>query len=203
MNVKAIRSFLGHAGFNRRFIKYFSQVACPMTQLLVKDAPFNFPEECIQAFDKLKNELTQAIIMIKPDWSLPFEVMCDASDYAVGAVSLCPTIHDNKGAINLAADHLSQLENPDLGKLTKAEIRDLFPKERLMAVFDNNNEPWYADYANYLASRVLPFRSTRQEKQKFFNDLRHYFWDEPFLFKQCADRIIRRCVTEDEATQIL
>ncbi|GJY59373.1 ribonuclease H-like domain-containing protein [Tanacetum coccineum] len=72
-----------------------------------------------------------------------------------------------------------------------------------MAVSDKNNEPWYADYANYLASRVLPFRSTRQEKQKFFSDLRHYFWDEPFLFKQCADRIIRRCVAGDEAAQIL
>ncbi|GJS76039.1 reverse transcriptase domain-containing protein [Tanacetum coccineum] len=57
-----------------------------MTQLLVKDAPFNFFEECIQAFDTLKRELTQAPIMIKPDWSLPFEIMCDASDYAVRAV---------------------------------------------------------------------------------------------------------------------
>ncbi|GKD07869.1 reverse transcriptase domain-containing protein, partial [Tanacetum coccineum] len=108
-----------------------------------------------------------------------------------------------KGVENLAADHPSQLENLDLGKLTKAEISDLFPEERLMAVSDKNNEPWYADYANYLASRVLPFRSTCQEKQKFFNNLRHYFWDEPFLFKQCADRIIRRCVAGDEAAQIL
>ncbi|GKB66552.1 reverse transcriptase domain-containing protein [Tanacetum coccineum] len=72
-----------------------------------------------------------------------------------------------------------------------------------MAISDKNNEPWYANYANYLASRILPFRSTRQEKQKFFSDLRHYFWDEPFLFKQCADRIIRRCVARDEVAQIL
>ncbi|GKB32969.1 reverse transcriptase domain-containing protein [Tanacetum coccineum] len=85
-NVKAIRSFLGHTGFYRRFIKDFSQTARPMTQLLVKDAPFNFSEECIQAFDTLKRELTEAPIMIKPDWSLPFEIMCDASDYAIGAV---------------------------------------------------------------------------------------------------------------------
>ncbi|GKA50553.1 reverse transcriptase domain-containing protein [Tanacetum coccineum] len=112
-------------------------------------------------------------------------------------------IRNKKGAENLTADHLSRLKNPDLGKLTKAEIRDLFPEEQLMVVSDKNNEPWYADYANYLAIRVLPFRSTRQEKQKFFNDLRHYFWDEPFLFKQCADRIIRRCVAADEAAQIL
>ncbi|GKC63421.1 putative nucleotidyltransferase, ribonuclease H [Tanacetum coccineum] len=200
-NVKAVRSFLGHAGFYRRFIKDFSQIARPMTQLLVKDAPFNFSEECIQAFDTLKRELTQAPVMIKPDWSLPFEIMCDASDYAVGAVLgqridkhfkpihyasktmneaqenytttekellavvfafdkfrqylvLSKTIvftdhsalrylftkqdakprlirwilllqefdieiHDKKGAENLAADHLSRLENPDLGNLRR------------------------------------------------------------------------------------
>ncbi|GKC51233.1 reverse transcriptase domain-containing protein [Tanacetum coccineum] len=122
-NVKAIRSFLGHAGFYRRFIKDFSQITRLMTQLLVKDAPFNFFEECIQAFDTLKRKLIQASIMIKPDWSLPFEIMCDASDYVVGA------IRDKKGAKNLAADHLSRLENPDLRKLTRAEIRDLFLKE--------------------------------------------------------------------------
>ncbi|GJZ78455.1 putative nucleotidyltransferase, ribonuclease H [Tanacetum coccineum] len=165
VNVKSIRSFLEHAGFYRRFIKDFSQVARPMTQLL-------------------------APIMIKPDWSLPFEVMYDASDYAVGAVlgqridkhfkhihyanktmneaqenytttekellavvfafdKFCQylvlsktIIRDKKGAKNLAVDHLSWLENPDLGKLTKAEIRDLFPKEQLMAVSNHNNEPW-------------------------------------------------------------
>ncbi|GJR94108.1 reverse transcriptase domain-containing protein [Tanacetum coccineum] len=79
-------------------------------------------------------------------------------------------IHDKKGAENLVADHLSWLENPDLGKLTKAEIRDLFLEERLMVISDKNNKPWYADYANYLANQVLPFHSTRQEKQKFYND---------------------------------
>ncbi|GJZ28560.1 putative nucleotidyltransferase, ribonuclease H [Tanacetum coccineum] len=184
INVKAIRSFLRHAGFYRRFIKDFSQVARPMTQLMVKDAPFNFSEECIQAFDKLKHELTQAPIMIKPDWSLSFEVMCDASDYAVRATIVFTDhsalrylytkqdakprlirwilllqefnieIRDKKGAKNITVDHLSRLENPDLGKLTKAKIRDLFPEERLMAVSDKNKKPWYADYANYLASQV-------------------------------------------------
>ncbi|GJW02023.1 reverse transcriptase domain-containing protein [Tanacetum coccineum] len=82
-------------------------------------------------------------------------------------------IRDKKGAKNLAADHLSRLENPNLGRLTRAEIRDLFPEERLMAVFDKGNEPW------------------------------HYFWDEPFLFKQYADQIIPRCMAGDEAAQIL
>ncbi|GKB61344.1 hypothetical protein Tco_0917530 [Tanacetum coccineum] len=112
-------------------------------------------------------------------------------------------IRYKKGAENLAVDHLSQLENPYLGKLTKADIHDLFPEEQLMTIFDKSNERWYADYANYLASRVLPFRSTRLEKQKFFNDLRHFFWDEPFLFKQWVDQIIRRCVSGNETVQIL
>ncbi|GJS76000.1 reverse transcriptase domain-containing protein [Tanacetum coccineum] len=85
-----------------------------------------------------------------------------------------------KGAENLAADHLSRLENPDLGKLTRAEIRDLFPEEQLMTISDKSDEPWYAYYANYLTSRVLPFRSTRQEKQKFFSDLRHFSVTNPF-----------------------
>ena len=84
--VKAIRSFLGHAGFYRRFIKAFSKIARPMTQLLVKDAPFNFFQECKDAFNLLKKELTQAPIMVTPNWELPFEIMYDASDYAVGAV---------------------------------------------------------------------------------------------------------------------
>ncbi|GJW23400.1 reverse transcriptase domain-containing protein [Tanacetum coccineum] len=85
-NVKVIRSFLGHAGFYRRFIKIFLTNRTPNDPAHVKDAPFNFFEECTQAFDTLKHELTQAPIMIKPDWSLPFKIMCDASDHAIGAV---------------------------------------------------------------------------------------------------------------------
>ncbi|XP_048601526.1 uncharacterized protein LOC125580669 [Brassica napus] len=84
--VKDIRSFLGHAGFYRRFIKDFSKIARPLTKLLCKEIIFNFDEECLEAFKKLKEELTSAPIVQPPDWSLPFEIMCDASDYAVGAV---------------------------------------------------------------------------------------------------------------------
>ncbi|GJY59050.1 reverse transcriptase domain-containing protein [Tanacetum coccineum] len=85
-NVKAIISFLGHAGFYRRFIKDFSKISCLMTKLLEKDSVFNFDEECNKAFETLKEKLTNAPIMVSPNWSLPFELMCDASDYAVGAV---------------------------------------------------------------------------------------------------------------------
>nr|GEX90677.1 reverse transcriptase domain-containing protein [Tanacetum cinerariifolium] len=84
--VKGIRSFLGHAGFYRRFIKDFSKISRPMTHLLEKNSPFIFSNECIQAFRTLKDKLTEAPILIAPNWDQPFELMCDASDYAVGAV---------------------------------------------------------------------------------------------------------------------
>ncbi|BBN67230.1 hypothetical protein Prudu_17S000100 [Prunus dulcis] len=85
-SVKEVRSFLGHAGFYRRFIQDFSKIARPMCNLLAKDMDFVFDQDCENAFNALKKMLTTAPIIIPPDWSLPFELMCDASDYAVGAV---------------------------------------------------------------------------------------------------------------------
>ncbi|XP_074305533.1 uncharacterized protein LOC141640750 [Silene latifolia] len=85
-NVKGVRSFLGHAGFYRRFIKDFSKIAKPLTSLLLKDAPFVFDEFCLEAFHRLKRALVTAPIIRAPGWGLPFEIMCDASDFAVGAV---------------------------------------------------------------------------------------------------------------------
>nr|GEY62911.1 DNA-directed DNA polymerase [Tanacetum cinerariifolium] len=84
--VKGIRSFLGHAGFYRRFIKDFLKISRPMTHLLEKNSPFIFSNEYIQAFITLKEKLTEAPILITLNWDQPFELMCDASDYAVGAV---------------------------------------------------------------------------------------------------------------------
>jgi hypothetical protein len=85
-NVKRIHSFLGHAGFYRRFIQNFSQIARPHTHLLVKDATFIFIEECLQSFQTLKKAHVSAPVIQPPDWHLPFEIMCDVSDYAVRAV---------------------------------------------------------------------------------------------------------------------
>ncbi|GJT29051.1 reverse transcriptase domain-containing protein [Tanacetum coccineum] len=76
-------SFPGHAGFYRRFIQNFSKIARPMTHLLEKETPFNFSKECIEAFNTLKKNLTEAPILIAPDWNKPFELMCDASDFAL------------------------------------------------------------------------------------------------------------------------
>ncbi|CAN6576829.1 unnamed protein product [Malus baccata var. baccata] len=74
------------AGFYRRFIKDFSKIAQPLCRLLQKEVAFEFTKECTESFKQLKELLTTAPIIVPPDWSLPFELMCDASDYALGAV---------------------------------------------------------------------------------------------------------------------
>nr|GEW45826.1 reverse transcriptase domain-containing protein [Tanacetum cinerariifolium] len=84
--VKGVRSFLGHAGFYRRFIQDFLKIARPMTHLLEKETHFVFSKECVDAFNTLKKKLTEAPVLVVPDWILPFELMCDAGDFAIGAV---------------------------------------------------------------------------------------------------------------------
>ena len=84
--VKGIRSFLGHAGFYRRFIRDFSKIVRPLCRLLEKDAKFNFDESCQYSFEEIKSRLVEAPIMAKPDWNKEFEIMYNASDYAMGAV---------------------------------------------------------------------------------------------------------------------
>nr|GEV94631.1 retrovirus-related Pol polyprotein [Tanacetum cinerariifolium] len=107
--VKGIRSFLGHAGFYRRFIKDFSKISQPMTHLLEKNSPFIFSNECIQAFKTLKDKLTEAPILIAPNWDKPFELMCDASDFAVGAV-LGQRINKHFRPIHYASKTMNQAE---------------------------------------------------------------------------------------------
>jgi hypothetical protein len=285
--VKGVRSFLGHAGFYRRFIQDFSKIARPMTHLLEKDAPFIFSPECIEAFETLKKKLTEAPILVAPDWDLPFELMCDASDFAIGAVlgqrkakyfqpihyasktmteaqghytttekellavvyafekfrsylilTKCVVytdhsalkylfakqdakprllrwvlllqefdiiIRDKKGAENLATDHLLRLENPHQDVSEKHEINETFPLETRNAVAfrGDSTTPWFADFANYHAGNFIVKGLTSQQKKKFFKDVKHYFWDDPYLFKICADQVIRRCVYGQEATDIL
>ena len=84
--MKDIRSFLGHTSFYRRFIKNFSKIARPLTNLLAKNVSFTFDDEYINSWKKLKKELISAPIISTLDWSKPFEIMCDASDFAIGAV---------------------------------------------------------------------------------------------------------------------
>ena len=83
---KGIRSFMGHAGFYRRFIKDFSKISKPLCKLLEKEAKFDFDESCIFEFEEIKSRLVSTPIMLTLDWNNEFEIMCDASDYAMGAV---------------------------------------------------------------------------------------------------------------------
>ncbi|GJY74824.1 putative nucleotidyltransferase, ribonuclease H [Tanacetum coccineum] len=286
-NVKGVRSFLGHDGFYRRFIKDFSMISKPMTKLLMKDAKFDFSNDCKKAFNILKEKLTTAPIIISLDWNIPFELMCDASDFAVGAVlgqridekfkpiyyasktlnnaqehytttekellavvfsfdkfrlylvlskTIVYTDHsalkylsskqdakprlikwvlllqgfdieikDKRGAKNLAVDHLSRLENPDLGTFTKEEIADEFPDEHLMVLKTeiNNDELWYADYVNYLVGKIVPPNWTPKKRRRFFSQVKNYFWDELYAFKLCPDNIMRRCVVGNKIFEIL
>ncbi|KAL4302470.1 hypothetical protein GQ457_10G014000 [Hibiscus cannabinus] len=265
----------------RRFIKDFSKISKPMCNLLQQNQPFVFDEDCQSAFQELKKKLISAPIVVPPDWTSPFELMCDASDYAVGAalgqrrgklfhviyyasrtlndaqVNYTTTekelldvvfafdkfrsyligtkvivytdhstikylvtkkdakprlirwilllqefdleIKDRKGTENQVADHLSRLENKsDLD--SKSEIKENFPDEKILSA---TAIPWYADIVNFLVSGVLPHELSSQGRKKFRHDARYYFWDEPYLFKQCADQLLRRCVPEEEQKDIL
>nr|GEV43338.1 DNA-directed DNA polymerase [Tanacetum cinerariifolium] len=112
---------------------------------------------------------------------------------------------DTKRAENLAADHLSQLENPHQNVLGPKKINESFPFETLNMVSfcGNSSTSWFFDFANYHAGNIVVKGMSSQQKNKFFKDVKHYFWDDPFLFKICADQVIRRCVHGQEAIDIL
>nr|GFA49795.1 reverse transcriptase domain-containing protein [Tanacetum cinerariifolium] len=169
--VKRIRSFLEHAGFYHRFIKDFSKISRPTTYLLEKNSPFIFSNECIQAFRTLKDKLTEASILIAPNWDQPFELMCDASDYAIRAVlgqrikkhfrpEFDFKVIDTCGAENYAVDHLSCLENPYENVFDPKEINETFPLESLNKVAHKDPStpcgPTGGHYgANYTAKKVF------------------------------------------------
>nr|GEV69669.1 reverse transcriptase domain-containing protein [Tanacetum cinerariifolium] len=112
---------------------------------------------------------------------------------------------DTKRAENLAADHLSRLENPHQNVLDAKEINESFPLETLNLVSTRGNEStqWFAEFANYHAGNFIVKGMSSQQKSKFFKDVKHYFWDDPYLFKICADQVIRRCVSGHETIDIL
>ncbi|GKF76821.1 hypothetical protein Tco_0229291, partial [Tanacetum coccineum] len=113
-------------------------------------------------------------------------------------------IRDKKGAKNVATDHLSRLENPHQDKLENKEITETFPIETLESVaLRVDSTLWFADFANYHAGNFIIKGMSSQQKNKFFKDVKHYFWVDPFLFKICADQVIRRCVHGKEALDIL
>ncbi|GKC53009.1 reverse transcriptase domain-containing protein [Tanacetum coccineum] len=96
-------------------------------------------------------------------------------------------IKDKKGTENVVADHLSRIDNNESSD--DSEVDDNFPGETLMEI-NTRNEPWFADFANYLWGNIIPKGMTYQQKNKFFSDPKHYFWEEPYLFKVCSDETI-------------
>nr|GEV62205.1 reverse transcriptase domain-containing protein [Tanacetum cinerariifolium] len=111
--VKGIRSFLGHVDFYQRFIQDFSKIAWPMTRLLEKDTSFFFSKECVEAFQTLKKNLTEALILIASDWDLPFELMCDASDFAIATVGQTQNVYA-AGAYNQGGNSYQPQGNRNL-----------------------------------------------------------------------------------------
>nr|GEY84868.1 reverse transcriptase domain-containing protein [Tanacetum cinerariifolium] len=111
---------------------------------------------------------------------------------------------DTKGAENYAVDHLSRLENPYENVFDPKEINETFPLESLNKVAHQDpNTPWFADFLNSHAGKFIIKGMTTQQKQQIFKDARHYFWDDPYLFRTCPDQIIRRCIVGQEAIDIL
>nr|GFA83747.1 reverse transcriptase domain-containing protein [Tanacetum cinerariifolium] len=194
-----------------------------MTHLLEKNALFVFFDDCIQAFRTLKEKLTQASILIAPDWDKPFELMCDASDFDVKAVlgqriekHFRPIYYASKTMIEAEAnyttregnasstDHLSRLKNPYENVFDPKEINEFFPLETISKLAHHDQSTsWFVDFANYHAGKFIIKGMSTQQKNKFFKDVKHYFWDDPYLFKTCADQVIRRCVAGQEASNIL
>nr|GEU79767.1 DNA-directed DNA polymerase [Tanacetum cinerariifolium] len=243
----------------------------------VKETPFVFSKDCIDAFETLKKKLTEAPILVVPDWNLPFKLMLNkmpsrdcssgfsscknlispfmikgSENLAAGHLSRLKNPHkdvfenkdinenfpletlgsissestpwfavkprllrwvlllqefdiiirDKKGTENLAADHLSRLENPHKDVVENKDINKNFPLETLGKI-SSGSTSWFADFANFHARNFIIKGMSSQQKKKFFKDVKHYFWDDPYLFWICADQIIRRCVHGQEANNIL
>ena len=219
----------------------------------------------MRALSVLKDKLVSIPIVVAPDWAFPFELMCGASDYAIGAVlgqkrerifqviyyairtlndaqlnyattkkqllaivfafDKCRPylignkvvvhtdhsaikylmtekdakprliwwvlllqefdleIKDKKGTENLVANHLSRLE----GAIDEVHVYDDFPDEQLLAIEDKRVVPRFFDYVNYLVAMVIPLEFSYQQKKRLFTHLKHYYWEEPILYRHCAD----------------
>nr|GEY98086.1 reverse transcriptase domain-containing protein [Tanacetum cinerariifolium] len=148
-----------------------------MTHLLQKETPFIFSKEFIEVFNTLKKKLTEALILVAPDWDLPFEIMCDSSDSALGEVlgqrntKHFQPIHYAR-AKNLAANHLSRLEHPHQGDLEKKKIKETFPLETLTMISSRSDSstPWFVDIANYHSGNFCSERDVVKVKTLPTND---------------------------------
>ncbi|KAL4318313.1 hypothetical protein GQ457_18G005370 [Hibiscus cannabinus] len=159
-------------------------------------------------------------IVVPPDWTSPFELICDASDYAVGAAlgqhrgKLFHVMYYASRTLNDAQVNYTTTEKELLAVVlafdkfmtylidceSNVEIKENFHDEKILSA---TTIPWYSDIVNFLVSGVLPHELSSQGRKNFRHDARYYFWDEPYLFKQCADQLLRRCVPKEEQKDIL
>ena len=231
----------------------------------MKGVPFEFNESCMNTFNLLKKKLISALIVVALYWNLPFELMCDASDFAVGAVlgqrkekvfyaiyyasrtlndaqlnyattkkellaivfrfdkfrpylignktmvfidhfaikclmtkkdakprlirwvlllqEFYVEIRGKKGSKNMVVNHLSRLEIPKTVQKHHLQIDDTFPDEQILVLSHAETAPWFVDIANYLSASIIPPNLTYQQKKRFFVEVKHYFWEDPILFK--------------------
>nr|GEY48360.1 reverse transcriptase domain-containing protein [Tanacetum cinerariifolium] len=163
--VKGIGSFLGHAGFYRRFIKDFSKIARPMTRLLEKDTLFIFSKECVEAFHTLKRKQIEASIVIAPDWDMPFELMCDANDFDIGAVlGQCQDKHFRP--IHYASKTMTEAES-NYTTTKKEMLAVVYAFEKFQSYLIMNKSIVYTDHSalKYLfvkkdsKARLLPYKT--------------------------------------------
>ncbi|WJZ82861.1 hypothetical protein VitviT2T_002585 [Vitis vinifera] len=148
-NVKGVRQFLGHAGFYRRFIKDLCKLSKPLCQLLAKDAKFVWDEICQRSFDQLKQFLTTVPIVRAPNWQLPFEVMCDASDFAIGVVlgqredGKPYVIYYASKTLNEAQRNYTTIEKELLGVVFALDKFRAYLVESFIIVFTNHSASKY------------------------------------------------------------
>ncbi|XP_022873844.1 uncharacterized protein LOC111392687 [Olea europaea var. sylvestris] len=181
-SVKGVCSFLGHAGFYKRFIKDSSKITKRLFNLMMKDVPFEFNEECLTTFNTLKEKLTSAPAIIAPDWELPFELICDASDHAVSAV-----LGQGRNKVFHVIYYASRTLNDAQINYTTIE------KELLAVVYAFDKFSQIHSTAGLLKSPV----------EKVLCRTEVLFLEDPIFYRQGTDHIVRRCIPEEEIPEIL
>nr|GEX45407.1 reverse transcriptase domain-containing protein [Tanacetum cinerariifolium] len=162
----------------------------------------------VYAFEKFRSYLVLSKSIVYTDHSAPRYLLSkqDAKPRLIWWVLLLQKfdiiIRDKKGTENLAADHLSRLKNPHKDVFENKDINENFPLETLGKIYTRST-PWFADFANIYARNFNVKGMLSQQKKKFFKGVKHYFWDDPYLFRICADQIIRQYVHGQEAYDIL
>ncbi|XP_070015699.1 uncharacterized protein [Nicotiana sylvestris] len=184
---------------------------------LLEDVTFNFDDACLKAFEELKKKLVTAPIIVVPNWSLPFKLMCDASNLAIGAV-----LGQRKDKVFYSIYYASKtLDDAQLNYTTteKELLAVVWAFEKFQAYLVGTKVIVHTDhatirntrskgerepnYVNYLVSGVLPPEIQSEARKRFLHDVNFYYWDEPYLYKQCADQLMRRCIPKKDVELVL